>query len=636
MLLRDNAANVFSKDCISLMHCLITTVENNDRRPGAAFPHIAAVDRFSATESTCLPSRNKGFGILSFRDFHGYDQGRRCCGSRPLIPWLGTNLLFRDEEFARQTLSGLNPIAFESQYDRICNHRRNDQPRDRRCHAAEQALKRKRLFILDYHDLYLPYVKKVRELNSTTLYGPRTLFFLNSNDTLRLFAIELTRPPMDGKPHWKQVYAPSWDSTACWLWRLAKVHVLAHDAGYHQLVTWLRTHCVTEPYIIATKGQSVLCTQNIGCYILISKHVLARQVLNELCANDGLLIWDALEQWFGLCRPYYPNANLVESDNELQEWWNEIRTVGHAVNFGQYTYAGYFPNKSTIARTKMPTENPSDEDWKCSWRSGSRTTPMLPFSNAATKVMAVLDVLSNHSPDEEYLGEEMEPSWGKDPAKASDIDTAFFDDLDPEEEVVFDPPTPPEGFTPPPPFDDGPEETEDEIAAAYEELYGPAYSGISVWEMMFPLWIPKRVTKVVKGGKQLHFRAIVVVGDKQGQVGVALVKLRKSSVLFRNRLFLAELDLDFSLFMSTIAFECLTVLVASTVMLRPAAPGTGVIAGGVRIVLEMAGVENALGKQLGSKNALNNARATIVAVQKMKQFREVAQERGIPMEELWK
>ena len=71
-------------------------------------------------------------------------------------------------------------------------------------------------------------------------------------------------------------------------------------------------------------------------------------------------------------------------------------------------------------------------------------------------------------------------------------------------------------------------------------------------------------------------------------------------------------------------------------MLRPASPGTSVITGGaVRIVLEMAGVENALGKQLGSKNALNNARATVAAVRKTTQFREVACERGIPLEELW-
>lgn len=72
-------------------------------------------------------------------------------------------------------------------------------------------------------------------------------------------------------------------------------------------------------------------------------------------------------------------------------------------------------------------------------------------------------------------------------------------------------------------------------------------------------------------------------------------------------------------------------------MLRPAAPGTGLNAGGsVRVVLELAGVQNALGKQLGSNNALNNARATVVAFGQMRQFSEVAAVRGIPMEELWK
>jgi small subunit ribosomal protein S5 len=76
---------------------------------------------------------------------------------------------------------------------------------------------------------------------------------------------------------------------------------------------------------------------------------------------------------------------------------------------------------------------------------------------------------------------------------------------------------------------------------------------------------------------------------------------------------------------------------AARVMLRPACPGSGVIAGGaVRVVLEMAGVENALGKQLRSKNPLNNARATIKATQMMKQFNDIAEERGLPMEELWK
>ena len=100
-----------------------------------------------------------------------------------------------------------------------------------------QAIKQKKLFILDYHDLLLPYVEKIRKLEGTTLYGSRTLFFLTPDGTLRPLAIELTRPPIDGKPQWRQVFRPSWDATAVWLWRLAKVHILAHDSGIHQLVS---------------------------------------------------------------------------------------------------------------------------------------------------------------------------------------------------------------------------------------------------------------------------------------------------------------------------------------------------------------------------------------------------------------
>lgn len=100
-----------------------------------------------------------------------------------------------------------------------------------------QAIEQKKLFMLDYHDILLPYVSKVRKLEGKTLYGSRTLFFLTPDGTLRPIAIELTRPPMDGKGQWKQVFTPSWHSTSVWLWRIAKAHVLAHDSGYHQLVS---------------------------------------------------------------------------------------------------------------------------------------------------------------------------------------------------------------------------------------------------------------------------------------------------------------------------------------------------------------------------------------------------------------
>lgn len=99
-----------------------------------------------------------------------------------------------------------------------------------------QAIKSKRLFVLDYHDLFLPYVNKVREQKNTTLYGSRTLFFLTDHSTLRPLAIELTRPKSDTKPQWREVFVPGYNSTSRWLWKLAKSHVLAQDAGFHQLV----------------------------------------------------------------------------------------------------------------------------------------------------------------------------------------------------------------------------------------------------------------------------------------------------------------------------------------------------------------------------------------------------------------
>ena len=100
-----------------------------------------------------------------------------------------------------------------------------------------QALEQKKLFIIDYHDLLLPFVSKVRRIKGTTLYGSRALFFLTPDGTLKPLAIELTRPPMDGKPQWNKVFTPSSEATGLWLWRFAKAHFLAHDSGYHELVS---------------------------------------------------------------------------------------------------------------------------------------------------------------------------------------------------------------------------------------------------------------------------------------------------------------------------------------------------------------------------------------------------------------
>ncbi|KFK26685.1 hypothetical protein AALP_AA8G279900 [Arabis alpina] len=440
----------------------------------------------------------------------------------------------RDDEFARQTLAGLNPYSIQlvtewplkSKLDPSVYGDPNSlitwevvEKEIKGNMSVYEALTKKRLFMLDYHDLLLPYVNKVRELDDTTLYASRTLFFLSDDSTLRPVAIELTRPSNVNKPQWKKVFTPGYDATSCWLWKLAKAHVVSHDAGYHQLIThWLRTHCCMEPYIIAANRQ---LSSMHPIYRLLHPHfrytmeinARARQSLInaggiiETCfwpgkyalelssdvydklwrfdmeglpadlirrglavkdetaeyggvrltipdypfANDGLMLWDALKEWVtNYVKHYYPDARLIILDNELQEWWSEVRNIGHgdkkdepwwpvlktqddliyvvttiawvasghhaAVNFGQYGYGAYFPNRPTTARRKMPVEEPTEEELKEFYEEPEKVLlKTFPSQKQATQVMVVLDLLSTHSPDEEYIGEQPEASWVNDP-----------------------------------------------------------------------------------------------------------------------------------------------------------------------------------------------------------------------------
>lgn len=148
----------------------------------------------------------------------------------------------------------------------------------------------------------------------------------------------------------------------------------------------------------------------------------------------------------------------------------------------------------------------------------------------------------------------------------------------------------------------------------------------------------RRVSKVVKGGKKLSFRAIVVVGNERGQVGVGVGKASDVIGAVRKgvadgKKHLIEVPLTKS---NSIPHPANGTGGGAKVMVRPAAPGTGVIAGGaVRTVLELAGVRNVLAKQLGSSNPLNNARAAVNALTALRTFAEVAQERGVAIETLY-
>ncbi|KAF8395884.1 hypothetical protein HHK36_019839 [Tetracentron sinense] len=524
------------KTLSSVLGALLPSIETALINPDLGFPYFTAIDSLF-NEGLNLPKpENLGFfqsllprlvklikdggdDLLQFETPEMIDRDK--------FSW------FRDEEFSRQTLAGLNPYSIElvtewplkSKLDpKIYGPAESAITREvieqeiKGVMTLDEAIEGKKLFILDYHDLFLPYVYKVREIEGTTLYGSRTLFFLTHDCTLRPLAIELTRPAGNDKPQWRQVFTPNWDATSCWLWRLAKAHVNAHDSGYHQLVIhWLRTHCSCEPYIIAANRQlsamhpiyrlllphfrytmeiNALARESLingGGVIETSfspgkystelssvaydqlwrfdmealpadlirrgmavedpkaKHGIKLTIEDYPFANDGLDLWAAIKQWVSdYVNHYYPEPSLIESDQELQDWWTEVRTKGHedkkdepwwpvlktqadlthilttiiwvvsghhaAVNFGQYVYAGYFPNRPTITRTNMPTEEPSETEFLNFLKKPEfALLKCFPSQIQATKVMAVLDVLSNHSPDEEYIGDAMEPSWAECP-----------------------------------------------------------------------------------------------------------------------------------------------------------------------------------------------------------------------------
>ena len=145
-----------------------------------------------------------------------------------------------------------------------------------------------------------------------------------------------------------------------------------------------------------------------------------------------------------------------------------------------------------------------------------------------------------------------------------------------------------------------------------------------------------RVTKVVKGGKKLSFRAIVVVGNKNGQVGVGCAKASEVIIAIQKAVADGRKNLiTVPIYKTTIPHDVTGRSGAGSVMLRHASQGTGVIAGGaVRAVLELAGIENIFGKSYGSRAPLNAANATMEALKSLKPFDVVAKRRGISVKNM--
>lgn len=128
-----------------------------------------------------------------------------------------------------------------------------------------------------------------------------------------------------------------------------------------------------------------------------------------------------------------------------------------------------------------------------------------------------------------------------------------------------------------------------------------------------------RISKKTKGGNQIRFSALVVVGDKQGRVGAGLSKAKDvRSAIHKAAAFARRRMIDVPLTGTTIPFSIRYKLGAAKILLKPAASGTGIIAGGpMRVVLEYAGVKDAVGKILGTNNKITNVYATVEALEKL-------------------
>ncbi|KAI4299382.1 hypothetical protein L6164_032849 [Bauhinia variegata] len=438
----------------------------------------------------------------------------------PKVISKNTPCFLRDDEFGRQVLAGINPLSIErlkvfpptskldaSIYGPLDSALTEEHIKDHiEGLSVQQALEENKLYILDYHDVYLPILERINALDQRKTYATRTIFFLTQMGTLKPIAIELTLPPQDPNTPSKQVLTPPIDATTNWIWQLGKAHVCSNDAGVHQLVHhWLRTHACMEPFIIATHRQLSVMHP---IFKLLHPHMrytmkinaMARETLinaggiietdftpGKYCmqmscaayrdwwrfdlealpadlirrgvavpdptqphglrlliedypfASDGLLIWSSIEKLVKTyVNHYYKDANAIASDNEIQSWYKESIKLGHAdlqtadwwpklatpddltsiittiiwivsaehaaLNFGQYPYGGYVPTRPPLMRRLIPNEQ--DPEYR-NFVKDPQTyfLSSLPSLFQATKFMAVIDIISSHSPDEEYIGD---------------------------------------------------------------------------------------------------------------------------------------------------------------------------------------------------------------------------------------
>ncbi|KNA22245.1 hypothetical protein SOVF_035790 [Spinacia oleracea] len=234
-----------------------------------------------------------------------------------------------DEEFTRQMLAGIHPLIIRrleefppvSKLDPEAYGNQNSSI-TKECIegkldglSVEEAIQSNKLFILDHHDIVMPYLRKINQETTSNVYATRTLLFLKEDGTLKPLVIELSLPHSKGDKFGavSKIYLPAKDGIEGSLWQLAKAYVAVNDSAYHQLIShWLHTHAVIEPFVIASNRQLSMLHP---IYKLLHPHFRDTMPVNvvarQIALNAGGLFEAAV----------FPRQYVVQWTSSLYRKW---------------------------------------------------------------------------------------------------------------------------------------------------------------------------------------------------------------------------------------------------------------------------------------------------------------------------
>lgn len=490
--------------------------------------NVARAGKHAQAAAGAIPLRGESFeNIESIKRAFGTEGAPR--GSLYPLPQVlqGDSTAWQtDAEFAREFLAGLNPLEIKLVKEFPIKSKLSSAQHGDPLSAIsakhvegqldgltiEQALSQKKLFVVDYHDVFLPLVERINAQPGMRAYASRTLLFLSGEETLKVLSIELVLPGSGGSPKNARVFTPPADTSKTdYVWELAKAHVMSNEMAVHQVTSHFgRSHAMTEPVIIATNRQlsklhpihqlmlphfrltleiNAIARKTLinaggmfegiftpGAYLMelvvsyykdvwnFESQALPIDLLNrgmavpdkkakegvKLLVNDypyaadGLELWSAMKTWNkDYIDVYYKDDNAVQTDTELQSWWSEFRNVAHsdmkdapgwptprskkdltqivtimqwlcscqhaAINFSQFDYAAFMPQRPTRTRRLIPNEG--TPEWE-EFQSNPERFFLSAVSDAASmlSIMSVFEITSNHATNEEYIGDRA-PGW---------------------------------------------------------------------------------------------------------------------------------------------------------------------------------------------------------------------------------